>query len=244
LPVRSDARVVQEPWMAKSGDLDVLVREGNRFRDLRFVSPAAGAPCEAWSIEVPGEVFEAAAVERLDRNGRRHVAAVAAVDVGVVLWKFFADPSAPGKLQQVRAGEAQPLPESRIALDPAENGSCRAAVVYQRFVRRPRSAPALVLTLLEAAFGANGEPSGAPVLTDLIEPGDVPPVAAACCFHEDRVVFAALLADGRLLHNAGGSGGHGVSGRPVVPLQLLSFHRDVHVLVVPEQGGPQFIPLR
>jgi hypothetical protein len=244
LPVRSDAHIVQEPWMSRTGELDVLVREGNRFRDLRFVNPAAGAPREAWSTEVPGEVFEAAAEERLDRNGRRHAAALCAVEGGVVLWKFFADPAAPGKPQQVRAGEALPLAGSRIALDPAENGSCKAAVVYQRVVRRPRSAPSVMLTLLEAAFGANGEPSGAPALTDLVEPGDVPPVAAACCFHQDRVVFAALLADGRLLHNAGGSGAQRVTGRPLVPLQLLSFHRDVHVFVLPERGGPQFVPLR
>ena len=244
LPVRSDARVVQDPWVAKSGELDVLVREGSRFRDLRFLNPAAGAPREAWSIEVQGEVFEAAAVERLDRSGRRHAAAVSAVDGGVVLWKFFADPAGPGKLEQVRAGEALPLAASRIALEAAESGSCRAAVVYSRLVRRPRSAPALLLMLLEASFGADGEPHGAPVLTDLVEPGDVPPVAAACCFHQDRVVFAALLADGRLLHNAGGSGAQKLPGRPLVPLQLLSFHRDVQVLVVPEQGGPQFVPLR
>jgi len=101
-----------------------------------------------------------------------------------------------------------------------------------------------LLMLLEASFGADGEPRGAPELTDLIEPGDVPPVAAACCFHQDRVVFAALLADGRLLHNAGGSGAQKLPGRPLVPLQLLSFHRDVQVLVLPEQGGPQFVPLR
>jgi hypothetical protein len=243
LPVRSDAHVLQVPWKGKSGELDVLVREANRFRLLRFVKPAAGTPREVWSTEVPGEVFDAAAAERLDRTGRRHAAAVCAVDGGVVLWKFFADAAGPGKLEQVRAGEALPLPGSLVALEPAENGSCRAAVVYSRLVRRPRAAPSVLLMLLEASFAANGEPSGAPVLTDLVEP-DVPPIAAACCFHEDRVVFAALLADGRLLHNAGGSGVQKVPGRPTVPLQLLSFHRDVHVFVVPERGGPQFVPLR
>jgi hypothetical protein len=242
-PVPSDTHVVQVPWKSKTGELDVLVRERNRFRLLRFVKPAAGTPREVWSTEVPGEVFETAAAERIDRTGRRHAAAVCAVDGGVVLCKFFADPDAAGKLFEVRAGDAAPLQGSLVALDPAENGSCRAAVVYGRLVRRPRSAPALLLMLLEAAFGANGEPSVAPVLTDLVEP-DVPPVAAACCFHEDRVVYAALLSDGRLLHNAGGSGVQNLPGRPLVPLQLLSFHRDVHVFLVPERGGPQFVPLR
>jgi hypothetical protein len=244
LPVRSDAHSVQDPWMSPSGELDVLVREGSRLRVLRYPKPSAGAPREAWSAAVPGEVFEAAAAERLDRSGRRHAAAVSAIDGGVVVWKLFADAAGPGKLEQVRAGEALPLAGSRIALDPAENGSCRAAVVYQRVLRRPGNVRALMLTLLQAGFGANGEPDGAPKLTDLVEPGEVPAVAAACCFHQDRMVFAALLADGRLLHNAGGSGVQTIAGRTLVPLQLLSFGRDVHVLIVPEQGGPQFVPLR
>jgi hypothetical protein len=221
-----------------------LVRERNRLRLLRFPPGAAGAPREAWSAELPGQVSEAAAAARIDRKGRRHAAAVSAVERGVVLLKLFADPDASGSIAQVRAGEALPLPGSRIALDPAEDGSCRAAVVYQRLAKRPGGRPEPVLTLLEASFGPDGAPRGAPELTDVAQFGDLPPLAAACCFHAGRAVFAALLADGTLVHNAGGSGAMKLTLQPITPLQLLSFDRDTHLLVLPGQGAPQFIPLR
>jgi hypothetical protein len=243
-PVGDEARVVQSPFMSASGELDLLVCEKNRLRLLRFPAGAAVAPREAWAVEVPGEVSEAAAAERIDRKGRRHAAAVSTVDRGVVLFKLFADPDAPGSLAQVRAGEALPLPGSRVALDPAEDGSCRAAVVYQRMAKRPGGRPEPVLTLLEASFGPDGAPRGAPQLTDVAQFGDLPPLAAACCFHAGRAIFAALLADGMLVHNAGGSGAMKLTAQPLIPLQLLSFDRDAHVLVLPGQGAPQFMPLR
>lgn len=244
-PLGDGDRIVQDPFLVSSGEMDVPILGPDRLALVRFPKPdAGGAPRELWSAKVRDPPLEATAAERIDRAGGRRVAFTSASQGGVHLWLLDAAADKATVTGPVRAGEARPLPGARPAIRIEPDGAVRAIVLYQRTARRPGTAPTELLMMLDARFRPDGAPAGAPTLTDLGEPPAAITAGAVAFLDSGEPIWAAQLATGELWHSYAARHPQKLPGAVVAPLELLPRARDGYVLVLAKQGAPFLYALR
>jgi hypothetical protein len=244
-PLQEDDRLIQDPFLVKTGELDAPILGLRRIALVRFPKPdVAGSPRELWSATVREPPLEAAAAERIDRAGGRRIAFTSWVQGGLHLWLLDAAPERASVTGPIRAGEARPLPGARPALRIEPDGAVRAVVLYQRTVKRAAGASVDLLAMLDARFRPDGAPAGAPTLTDL---GDVPATITASAvgfLDSGDPIWAVQLTTGELWHSYAQQRLQKIAGTIVAPLELLPRGPDAYVLVLPKQGAPTLYALR
>jgi hypothetical protein len=242
--LQEDDRLVQDPFLVRTGEMDAAILGLRRIALVRFPKPdAIGSPRELWSETLREPPLEAVASERIDRAGGRRIAFTSWVQSGLHLWLLDAAPDKATVTGPVRAGEARPLPGARPALSVERDGAVRAVVLYQRTVKRAGASTDL-LTMLDARFRPDGAPAGAPTLTDL---GEVPAAitATAVAFLDSGdPVWAVQLTTGELWHSYAPQRLQKLPGTIVAPLEVLPRGPDAYVLILPKQGAPTLYALR
>lgn len=264
-PLPGDARLVPHALMSADQSLDVftLSADGRTLQMVRFLSPLEQylshkpqqEPRLAWSHPLSAPALTAtAALAPAHAGSARHILWTSQQGDALLLGHVLAPASGqpPADAPPVNLPHAYALPGCRPAVRVDASGVTHVAVLYA-------ADPSLrQISLAEVTYGADGRPSGAPVVL----PQTTLPEAASSAVvsygrdqygAEERISFRrdwlVLLPDGRVLFSLGGRAAQGpVSlGSPLVlPLELASPAAGTFVLTLdPKTGaGPGLARLR
>ncbi len=251
-----DARLVPHALMSADRSLDVftLSADGRTLQMVRFFSPLEQyldhkpqqEPHLAWSHPLSAPALTAtAALAPAHAGSVRHLLWTSQQGDALLLGHVLASASGqpPADAPPVTLPHAFALPGCRPAVRVDASGVTHVAVLYAA------DAGLRQISLAEVTYGADGRPSGAPVIL----PQTTLPEAASSAVvsygrdqygEEERISFRrdwlVLLPDGRVLFSLGGRAAQGpvsLGSALVLPLELASPATRTFVLTLDPKSG-------
>ncbi len=255
-PLPADARLVPHALMSADQSLDVflLSADGRTLQMARFFSPLEQyldhkpqqEPHLAWSHPLSAPALTAtAALAPAHAGSVRHLLWTSQQGDALLLGHVLASASGqpPADAPPVTLPHAFALPGCRPAVRVDASGVTHVAVLYAA------DASLRQISLAEVTYGADGRPSGAPVIL----PQTTLPEAASSAVvsygrdqygEEERISFRrdwlVLLPDGRVLFSLGGRAAQGpvsLGSALVLPLELASPATRTFVLTLDPKSG-------